>query len=272
VVTDAAAAMADEFLARGWLRFAMDPAVRAWAAAALPAACAAATDPVNAHWLRCGGTWFVGVDTLPNDASGRVTAGPPLTGAASNFITEVLGCGQLPLHRAQVSVCYPGYPQPMPGESESGFRFRREHDAAHVDGLLAEGPARRRFLREPHAYILGLPLAVGEGGASPPVLWEGSHLVMRSAFQQAFAGHGPDTWRDIDLTAIYAEARRTVFSACRRVVIEAHPGEAILFHRHLLHGMAPWADGAIAPRHGRVIAYFRPQFARFDPWLDGARP
>jgi len=258
---------ASEFLARGWLRFVADPALRAWSAAVLPAACAAAEDPRNASWLRCGGTWFVGVDALPNDAQGRVGAGPPLAGAARDLIAEVLGYGHLPLHRAQVSVCYPGYPQPMPGESAGGFRFRREHDAAHVDGLLAEGPAKRRYLREPHAYILGLPLAVGEGGASPPVLWEGSHLVMRPAFQQAFAGHDPDTWNDIDLTEIYAEARRAVFNACRRVVIEAQPGEAILFHRHLLHGMAPWAESAVAPRCGRVMAYFRPQFARLEEWL-----
>lgn len=257
-----------EFSARGWLRFATDPALEAWSAAALPAACAAARDPRNASWLRCGGTWFVGVDALPNDPQGRVAQGPPLAGTALDFIREALCYGHLPLHRAQVSVCYPGYPQPMPGEGAGGFRFRREHDAAHVDGLLAEGSPRQRFLREPHAYILGLPLAVGENGASPPVLWEGSHLIMLAAFRQAFAGHDPAGWAHIDLTAIYGEARRAAFASCPRVVIEARPGEAILFHRHLLHGMTPWADEAIAAPYGRVIAYFRPQFARLDEWLE----
>ena len=33
-----------------------------------PAARAAVSDPANAGWLRCGGTWFAGVDVLANDA------------------------------------------------------------------------------------------------------------------------------------------------------------------------------------------------------------
>ena len=255
------------FLRDGWLRFAAEPAVLAWAAHALPVAIDAATDPANAHWLRCGGTWFVGVDTLPNDAAGRVAEGPALTGAAQDFIRRHLGPA-LPLHRAQLSICYPGYPQPMAGESEAAFGFRRDRDAAHVDGLLAQGTPKQRFLREPHAWILGVPLVTGQGGASPTVLWEGSHAIMREAFARAFRGIDSACWGELDITGIYAEARREAFLRCPRVVLELQPGEVCLFHRHLLHGMAPWAEEAVAPACGRIIAWFRPQRALLQTWMD----
>jgi hypothetical protein len=43
-----------------------------------------------------------------------------------------------------------------------GVRLYRRlvSDAAHVDGLLAEGPEKRRYVREPHAYILGVTLSI----------------------------------------------------------------------------------------------------------------
>jgi hypothetical protein len=156
----------------------------------------------------------------------------------------------------------------MEGESEAAFAFRRDRDAAHVDGLLAEGAPRQRFLREPHAWILGLPLATGQGGASPTVVWEGSHTIMRETFLRAFCGVAPERWAEIDLTALYADARREVFARCPRVVLELQPGEACLFHRQLLHGMAPWAEGAVAPPCGRMIAWFRPQLATLPEWMD----
>ncbi len=42
--------------------------------------------------------------------------------------------------------------------------------------------------------------------------------------------------------------------------LTAPPGGAILVHRHMLHGIAPWAQAATAPPEGRMIAYFRPNF------------
>src|SRR6476659_3926675 len=114
----------DTFLRQGFLHFPADAASLAWARHARPFAAAAARDTAHAHWLRCGGTWFVGVDALDNDARGAVGGGPPLAGAAADFIHDELQIG-LPLHRAQVSVCYPGYPQPSPEESEAALAFRR---------------------------------------------------------------------------------------------------------------------------------------------------
>ncbi len=257
----------DQFRHHGYLRFAADAATRGWAAQAHRHALAAARDPGQAHWLRCGGTWFVGVDALPNDSEGRVAGGPPLGGAAMDFIRDDLQ-RDLPLHRAQVSVCYPGYPLPSPEESEAAFGFRRRRDAAHVDGLLAEGLGKRRCLKEPHAWILGVALTAQSPDASPLTVWEGSHHIMGQAFAAVFTGQPAEIWRDIDLTEAYQQARRQVFAECRRVVLPSGPGEAVLLHRHLVHGVAAWGEHATAPPEGRMIAYFRPEFPAIADWLE----
>ena len=252
----------------GWARFAAEPSVRRWARAAHAAAVPRVDDPAERDkWLQCGGTWFVGVDTLPNDPAGAVAASGPLSGAAIEAALELFG--SLPLHRGQVSVTYPGYPRPRDGESEAAFRYRRNRDAAHVDGLLAIGRNRRRMLREHHAYILGLPLTACDAGASPFVVWQGSHAIMREMFTTALAHLPQGEWADVDLTDAYWAARRKVFETCSRVEIAANPGEAYLIHRFALHGVAPWSEGAQAPQDGRMIAYFRPEFgAGTRDWLE----
>ncbi|WP_397544533.1 hypothetical protein [Roseovarius salis] len=259
--------MVERLLAQGWARFPAEPAVSDWAAAARSVARERVRDPEErARWLQCEGTWFVGVETLPNDAAGDAGAGP-LSGAAHAAARALYGA--LPLHRGQVSVTYPGYPRPREGEGAAAFRYRRDRDAAHVDGLLPTGPARRRMLKERHAYILGLPLTDCGPGASPLVVWQGSHHVMRAAFRRAL-DHLPEAeWSDTDITDIYKAARREVFESCRRVTVPAQPGEAYLVHRLALHGVAPWQAGARAPRDGRMIAYFRPELpAGTRDWLD----
>ena len=66
---------------RGWARFPFEEAVRAWAAMARAAARPRIADPEERQkWLTCEGTWFVGVDSLPNDARGAVPGGAPLPG------------------------------------------------------------------------------------------------------------------------------------------------------------------------------------------------
>ncbi|KUJ80676.1 hypothetical protein AVO45_06480 [Ruegeria marisrubri] len=248
--------MVGEFFQRGWVRFPFDPVLLDWVGHALPVARASVSDPAFAKWHDCDGTWFVGVDALDNDPQGRVGGSGPLAGQAVDFISRHLGFH--PLHKGQVSVVCPGYPRPRRGESEAAARYRAKRDAAHVDGLKASGPQRRRHVEEPHAWILGLPLTETSPDAAPMVAWEGSHKILGSAFARALAGVAPENMNKVDVTEIYQSARKQVFDTCTRIEMHARPGEAYLLHRHCLHGVAPWGENAQAGPDGRMIAYFRP--------------
>jgi len=257
----------EQFRTKGWCRFPSDPVLTRWLAATLPAARAAITAPENQEWLRYQGTWFAGVNALPNDKTGAVSGGPPLAGQAVDFIAQELRFSGIAWDKAQISVCYPGYPMPMEGESEAVFRFRRDRDAAHVDGLLKEGPDRRRFLREHHAFILGIPMAEYSPGAAPFTVWEGSHHLVGDAFRKFFGASPPEQWGAMDITDAYQTVRRQAFDTCDRVKLHTVPGECILVHRHAVHGMAPWEDGATAGDDGRAILYFRPETGDIQDWL-----
>ncbi len=199
----------------------------------------------------------MGLDLLPNDSAGRI-GGVDLPWADLGLTPE-------PLHRAQLSTVFPGYPQPSPDESAQAFAFRRNRDAAHLDGLLPVGPDRQRMVKEPHGWILGV--ALNQSGGSPLVAWQGSHEVLRGALLAALSPHPAATWGEIDLTDAYTGARRQVFDTCARVELPTRPGEATLLHRLTLHGVAPWAEAASAAPEGRIIAYFRPVLASVRDWL-----
>lgn len=256
------------FFESGWCHFSCDPALAEWVKRTLPAARSAVAAPENSRWLRCGGTWFAGVDVLPCDPAGAVNGGVRLSGKVVDFIHETLGMPGFAWGPAQVSVCYPGYPQPMESESEAAYQFRRNRDASHVDGLLPEGPERRRHLREHHGFLLGIPMVEASADASPFVIWEGSHEIIREAFRALFKELAPEEWGDVDATQIYRSARRQIFDACERVEIAATPGEAYLVHRLALHGVAPWAPSAMAGPDGRMIVYFRPEIGGPEDWLN----
>ncbi len=258
-----------EFLGTGYQCFPNDRTLDDWVDHCLPVARRAVTDPANRHWLRCGGTWFAGVNALPNDRLGALGPGPALNGSAVAFATALVGGQSFDWDSGQVSVCYPGYPQPMAEETAQAFLYRRNRDAAHVDGLLPVGAARRRHVMEHHAFILGIPLATTAPGTSPFVVWEGSHLIMREALRRALAGQAVEAWAGIDVTAAYQAARRAVFSSCRRAEIATERGKAYVVHRHALHGVAPWAQSAPAGPDGRMIVYFRPVSVNADLWLNG---
>lgn len=251
--------MVDQLLDKGWVKFPSDPSLKDWLVEAHKIASQRVQDPEQQRlWLQCEDTWFVGVDTLPNDEKGTIGTTGPLQGKAYLAAQDLYG--DLPLHPGQVSIMYPGYPKPRKGEGESAFRYRLKRDAAHVDGLLAVGPERKRMLKEPHAYILGLPLTSCDPGASPLVVWEGSHHIMGAAFKEYLSQFPIETWQEVDLTQVYQAARRAVFDTCPRIELPAKPSEVTLLHRHVLHGVAAWEDEARAPREGRMIAYFRPEF------------
>ena len=260
---------ADAFFARGWVRVPWDPVLAAWVEEAAPVALALAADAgERERWLRCGGTWYAGVNAFPNDARGGVPAQgvPPLDGAAVAFVRDTLLLDTFDWDPGQISVCYPGYPQPSEAETPAAFRFRRDRDAAHVDGF-ERTLDRRRTPNETHGFILGIPLNDTPQGAAPFVVYDGSHAIFRQAMVERLKDIPPEDWRTEDVTEAYNAARRTVFETCKRIEIEARPGEAYLAHRLCLHGVAPWtatAEGC------RAVAYFRPDpfpGARMDWWL-----
>ena len=238
-----------------------DSDVADWAAAAYPEALKIVADPAQrTRWLRHGGTWFVGVDTLPNAPDGSI-GGVALGGGWRDLVPM-----PAQWHPAQLSVIYPGYPGRDPGDTDAAHRFRQTRDAAHLDGLLAEGPDKRRHLREPHAFVLGIGLNPVSAGASPLVVWEGSHHLIHATFAAAYAGIDPAEWGEIDVTDIYQAARAQVFATCPRRIITPGLGHAVLVHRLAIHGVAPWEPGAVAPAEGRMIAYFRPILDNPGDW------
>ncbi|WP_085311415.1 hypothetical protein [Planktotalea arctica] len=243
------------FLRNGFHVFERDARVLKWASAAADVARKVAQDPaMRAQWLRHQETWFVGVDALPNATDGAI-ANVPLAGPWEAQITPPRAW-----HKAQLSVVYEGYPLQDAGESDANHRFRIKRYAAHVDGILLE--QGRRFLREPHAFVLGLPL--GDSCASPLVVWPSSHVMMRASLRRAIGAAEPAS---IDLTDAYKAARAEVFAQIEPVEINARMGQSMLLHRHLLHGVAPWKAADTAPPEGRMVAYFRPQFEQVSDWL-----
>lgn len=239
----------------GYAVCAYDADVAAWADTALAAARDVAKTPGD---LRHGGTWRVGVDELPNAPDGSVN-GVPLKG---NWSVHVNAPAQW--HHAQLSIVFPGYPRQDPDESDAAHRFRLNRDAAHVDGLLPEGPKKRRHLREPHAFILGLPL--NNVRASPLVVWPGSHHIIRAAFAKRLSGKAPEAWGEEDVTDVYQTARKDVFAKCPRVPVVISPGQSVILNRHLVHGVAPWGDHN-TQGEARFIAYFRPMLDDPAKWL-----
>jgi hypothetical protein len=230
------------------------PDIHAWAMAARRIGIKVARQPqMKQTWLQCQGTWFVGVDALPTDPTGAIDHH-----ALPTVLKDTVG-HRSDLHPAQLSITYPGYPRPRAGESDAAFRYRRNRDAAHMDGLLAEGLPKRRYLRERHDWILGLPLTEATPTASPLVVWEASHHILQSAMVNALQDVPETDWADTDITDVYTEARKTVFSNCKRVPLFTRPGEAVLLNPFLLHGVAPWTTNAQASKHGRMVAYFRPE-------------
>lgn len=249
----------------GFAVLAAEPATLRWADAARQQAKRVLADPEEqARWLRHGATWFVGVDALPNGPDGAI--GGVALAERLRALTGWAG----PWHRAQLSAVYPGYPARDAEEGQAAHRYRMTRDGAHLDGLHAEGAGRRRHLREPHAFILGLPLNAAAPGASPLVVWEGSHHLIGRALAARLEGVPPDRLADEDLTESYIDARAEVFARCPRRELPLLPGQAVLLHRHAIHGIAPWRAGAWVQGQARMTAYFRPVLDDAARWLGDA--
>ena len=248
---DLAAELADN----GFVVFDPDQSVLDWVQAAYPHALKASQDPdQRKDWLRHGGTWFVGVDALENDETGAVGS-VPLRGPWDGLIDP-----PAKWHRAQISVTYPNYPVQDAGESDAAHGFRVNRCGAHVDGLHLENG--RRIVREPHAFILGVPLNAST--ACPLVVWRKSHVAIRTALS---ASIGPRDPIGQDVSTAYKAARASVFETCERLDVHMRTGQAVVLDRHLVHGVAPWREGMSCPPEGRMIAYFRPECTNASDWL-----
>ena len=103
--------------------------------------------------------------------------------------------------------------------------------------------------------------------ASPFVIWESSHEMVRQTLAACYESLPAARWGDVDVTDAYHRVRRRVFADCRRVEIWGKPGEAYLAHRLSVHGIAPWGKSASAPPDGRIICYFRPEIGGPLQWL-----
>ncbi len=251
----------------GWAIFPHDPVLADWATACAPVARTMLDDPALAHWYRCGGTWFAGVNALPNDADGAIPGQVPiLSGEAVSFTRNALALGAFDWDASQISIVLPGYPRHGEEDTETSFRYRLNRYAAHVDGLERIMPERRRKLSETHSFVLGVPLTDAGEADGAFVVWRGSHEIMREAFAELFDGHDPKDWFHIDVTEAYIAARKYCFETCEPVRIAPGLGSAYVVHPLALHGVAPWESPTTEPR---MIAYFRPDAFGGDPvrWL-----
>lgn len=256
-----------QFYRDGYTVFDQDADLLAWVRHALPAARRTMQDESYSHWWRYDNSWFVGANSLPNDETGRLAGGPPLAGSPINFVDTEIAPGRFDWDMAQISVCMPGYPRPSDEEPASAHRYRMIRDAAHIDGLRRVAPDRRRFLDEYHGFILGIPMAEFNQDASPFVVWQGSHQIAQSAFQQEFSDLSPDNWGERDVTDVCHIVRTQIFTECARIELHCRPGACFLVHRFALHGMAPWGQNAVATDDGRMICYFRPEISDRKRWL-----
>ncbi len=246
--------------------FPADPALDGWARACAPVAGAMLRDPALAGQYRCDGTWFAGVNVLPNDADGAVPGRiPPLSGVAVDFAAGLCD-GPVCWDRGQVSVVFPGYPRHGAEDTPASYRYRLTRCAAHVDGLERIMPERRRRLSETHGFLLGIPLGDAGEGEGAFVVWRGSHEIVRAALSAALAPHDPARWREIDITDAYVAARRECFATCTPIRLAPGRGAAYVVHPLALHGVAPWTAPDGPPR---AVAYFRPDTVGGDPvrWL-----
>ena len=252
-----------DFEHKGWIKFKFDQRVAHWANAANSKITSKLKNKeIFDNNLTCQGTWFVGVDALENDTDGALGE-ISLSGPFESLMKRTEARG---LHAAQVSIIFEGYPKPRDQESESSFNFRLKRDAAHVDGLIADFPGGPRKLKEPHAYVLGIPLNQAPKGASPVVVWEGSHHIISKAFSSLFMNRDPEEWADLDVREVYTQTRKSIFEKCKRRVLHANLGESYMIHRLCLHGISAWDFEIKNFNEGRKIAYFRPELQHLARW------
>ena len=258
----------DLFNEMGWGVFDKEVPILNWARQARKNVCERLLlKDFEADQLRCGGTWFVGVNFLNNDKFGGLNK-VAFKGQSVQAITQRYGTMFQTWDQAQISICYKGYPQPTVGDTPNSFKYRKNRFNAHVDGILPIGFAKHRYAREYHAFILGVPLVDYNEFAAPAMVWEGSHKIMRDCLSKQLIELKAGLWKNENITNIYNEARQEVFLKCKPQIITVPVGGSYLIHRLALHGVMPWSENGKSGDGGRMIAYFRPQFKETKFWLN----
>lgn len=255
---------------QGWCRLPKSEALLSWAEALLDAAQTCMKAPENHQWWRYQDTWFAGVNALPNNKIGAVAGLPPLPWSLLTLLADYCQTSVVELDQGQISGLFPGYPQIDPQQSAAANQFRRQHYAAHLDGLVPLGPKRRRFLTEQHSFILGISLTSHPIDAAPLIVWPDSHKRIQAWLIDSLSAQPEKHWHEIDLTDGYQHIRKQILDDTEPQALHLTKGEAYVMHRHLLHGMGDWPN-AIADPHsqGRIIVYFRPCWHQPIDWLTG---
>ena len=225
------------------------------------------SNQLDTKQFKCGGKWFVGVNFLDNDKNGRLD-NFEFDGIAVRAIKDHFGELFKFWDKAQVSICYEGYPKPSDDETSAAFAFRKNKFGAHVDGILPIGKSKRRYAREFHTFILGIPLESYDIFAAPLVVWEGSHQIVRGYLSKKLLNTSVKSWKNIDITQTYHEARKEIFLKCRKKIIMVPAGGSYILHRLALHGVMPWKKTGDLEANSRKIVYFRPVLKAPQLWLD----
>ena len=229
--------------------------------------------------FRSGATWFTGINFLDNGPNGDIN-GKPFSSEIWFEISEKFGSEVKYWDAAQVSICWKGYPIKDSLESENSFRYRLKRYSSHLDGLIPVGQKKRRFAKEFHAFILGIPLLNNSVDAAPLVVWEGSHIIFRDIFRRVYSGLSESEISALDVTEIYHKYRKEVFSSCCTRKVVPYKNQPYILDRHLLHGVVPWKedinsssipyeDNALRlnPMTGRIVTYFRPPHEDPTDWV-----
>ena len=121
-------------------------------------------------------------------------------------------------------------------ETANVFKYRKNRFNTHVDGVVPDCEAKRRYTREYHTFIRRIPLVDYSEFWAPVVFWEGSHNIMHYYLSKQLILLKDGLSKNEDISGIYNEARREIFTKCKPKSVRALVGGSYLIHRLALHG------------------------------------
>ena len=155
-------------------------------------------------------------------------------------------------------------------ETANAFKYRKNRFNTHVDGVVPVGEAKRRYAREYQTFIRRIPLVDYSEFLAPVVFWEGSHNIMHYYLSKQLILLKDGLSKNEDISGIYNEARREIFTKCKPKSVTALVGGSYLIHRLALHGVMPWRGNQKLGDGERMIPYFCSQLNEAKFWLKKA--